>query len=192
MASIGVAGRLPNAAVTGFMLRLCLVAIAASCATHVIAQSPSADAGQELFEKKIRPALIRYCYECHAEDSDDVGGNLLLDTRAGMLAGGETGPAITPGKPAESLLIAAIEYRDLEMPPDEKMPDEVIVAFRRWIALGAPDPRQRKSDADAKVEVPSPNSDDASELWSLKPIAHPTPPEIAKKLAVERTEENDE
>ena len=120
------------------MLRLCLVLSVALCTVGVRAQSPQRRAGLELFEKKIRPALIEYCYECHAEDSDDVGGELLLDSRDALLSGGETGPAIVPGKPADSLLMRALEFRDLEMPPDEKLPDEVIADFRRWISLALP------------------------------------------------------
>ncbi len=155
------------------MLRLCLVLSVALCTVGVRAQSPQRRAGLELFEKKIRPALIEYCYECHAEDSDDVGGELLLDSRDALLSGGETGPAIVPGKPADSLLIRAIEFRDLEMPPDEKLPDEVIADFRRWISLGAPDPRSRTT-AVAEGNVTA----KAVELWSVAPITDPTVPKV--------------
>ena len=123
--------------------------------------------GLELFEKKIRPVLVQYCYECHAEDSDDIGGELLVDSRQGLIHGGETGPAIELGSPRESLLVKAIEYRGLEMPPDEKLPDSVAADFRRWIQLGAPDPRKAKH-ADSTTPVDA--DDDPVELWSLQPI----------------------
>lgn len=123
--------------------------------------------GLELFEKKIRPVLIEHCYQCHAEDSDDLGGNLLVDTRAGLLAGGDSGAALTPGKPAESLLVKAIEYRELEMPPDEKLPDSVAADFRRWIALGAPDPRKSKTTTDDSADH---EASSAVELWSVQPV----------------------
>ncbi len=141
-------------------------------ATPSLAQAPKNRAGLDLFEKKIRPALIRYCYECHAVDSDDIGGELLLDSRAAVLAGGETGPSLVPGKPRDSLLMRAIEYRDLEMPPDEKMPDDVIAAFRRWITLGAPDPRKKKTSMPTEDEAETP-----VDLWSFKPIAEPEVPQ---------------
>ena len=134
-------------------------------------------AGHELFEKKIRPALIRYCYECHAADSSDIGGELLLDSPMALLRGGETGPAVVPGKPRDSLLQRAIEYRDLEMPPDEKMPDEVIAAFRRWIALGAPDPRKATDEEPSHVADIEPER--AVELWSLQPVERKQPPEVS-------------
>src|SRR2546423_205371 len=75
------------------------------------ADEPKPDsAGVEFFEKKIRPILVERCYECHSTGKKRKGG-LLLDSRAGMLKGGDTGPAIVPGDPAKSLLIQAIGYQ---------------------------------------------------------------------------------
>src|SRR5262249_55017392 len=71
----------------------------------------------EFFEKRIRPVLVDQCYQCHSTKSDKVRGGLLLDTRDGLLKGGDSGPAIVPGKPDESLLFKAIRYEDHEMPP---------------------------------------------------------------------------
>ncbi len=139
----------------------------------VFAQSPSQRAGLELFEKKIRPALIEFCYECHSVDADDIGGDLLLDSRAGVLAGGESGAAIVAGKPRDSILMRAIEYSDLEMPPDEKLPDSLITDFRRWIALGAPDPRNAPASKPADSARPEP-----LDLWSLHPIVVVNPPPV--------------
>ena len=69
--------------------------------------------------------------------------NLHLDSRAGLLAGGESGPSIVPGQPDKSLLIKAIRYHDedLEMPPKERLPDAVVADFVAWVKRGAPDPR---------------------------------------------------
>ena len=128
-------------------------------------------AGLELFEKKIRPALIQYCYECHSKDSDDLGGGLFVDTREGLIAGGDSGTAIRRGKPADSLLMHAIEYRDLEMPPDEPLPPRVVADFRRWISLGAPDPRRGKTMAGEKVEEVAP-----TDLWSFHAVENPSVP----------------
>ena len=80
----------------------------------------------EFFEKKIRPVLAEHCYECHSATSKKLKGGLRVDSRAGLLQGGDTGPAIEPGKPEASLLIAAISHRDqdLAMPPKKpKLPD---------------------------------------------------------------------
>jgi len=66
---------------------------------------------QRFFESKIRPVLVEHCYACHSAKSDEVGGKLLLDTRDGIRAGGESGPAVVPGKPASSLLLLAMQLR---------------------------------------------------------------------------------
>ena len=90
------------------------------------------------FEEKIRPVLASKCYKCHSERAQKVKGDLLLDSRAAILKGGEEGPSITVGKPDESLLILALRHQDgLEMPPKEKLPVAVVADFTKWIAEGA-------------------------------------------------------
>lgn len=125
---------------------------------------------QDFFETKIRPVLVKHCYQCHATDSDEVGGNLLIDHRAGMLTGGLSGPALVPGDPDNSLIIQALRYDGIEMPPDEPLPNEVIEDFVKWVRQGASDPR---------VETPirRASSDDQQEsLWSFIPRQdHPVP-----------------
>src|SRR5436190_20937203 len=85
--------------------------------------------GFEFFEKNIRPLLAENCYKCHSAKSEKIKGGLLLDTREGLLKGGENGPAIVPGDPDKSLLIKAVHYidKDLQMPPkDKKLPESEI------------------------------------------------------------------
>ncbi|TMQ01810.1 MAG: hypothetical protein E6L09_01855, partial [Verrucomicrobia bacterium] len=87
-----------------------------------LAFSATADpnrADAEFFEKKIRPVFVEHCYKCHSQEAEKVKGGLLLDTRDGLLKGGDTGPAIVPGDPDKSLLIKAVRYidEDLQMPP---------------------------------------------------------------------------
>lgn len=140
-------------------------------------QSARKARGLELFETKIRPVLIVHCYECHSAESDELAGSFALDTRDGLLRGGEIGPAVVPRDPDASLLLSALEYESLEMPPDQKLPAAVIKDFRRWIALGAPDPRRSKS-------AEQPSSDEESEagasepLWSLAPLDSVDPPQV--------------
>src|SRR5437899_9417434 len=95
----------------------------------------------EFFEKKIRPLLAENCYKCHSAQSEKLKGGLLLDSRDGVLKGGETGPAIIPGEPEKSLLIKAVRYTDkeLQMPPkDKKLSDRQIADLRIWIQMGVP------------------------------------------------------
>ncbi len=118
------------------------------------------------FETRIRPVLIEHCYSCHSADSKDVRGGLLLDTRSGLLNGGDSGPAIVPGKPAESVLISALKHETVEMPPDQKLSDDVIRDFEQWIANGAVDPR----DGESKVARRTIDVDEGRKFWSFHPI----------------------
>ena len=94
------------------------------------------------FENRIRPALVQYCVECHSTKTEASGG-LLLDSRAGWQAGGDSGTTLVIGDPSKSRLLTAIGYKDskLKMPPDGRLPQETIDAFSKWIADGAIDPR---------------------------------------------------
>jgi hypothetical protein len=103
--------------------------------------TPPAPQGAEFFETHIRPVLVERCYECHSAQAKVLQGGLRLDSAERLLAGGDSGPAISTTEPEESLLISALRYEALEMPPTGKLPDEVINDFVKWISLGAPDPR---------------------------------------------------
>ncbi len=131
------------------------------------------------FESKIRPALVEHCYKCHSEDGDKIKGGLLLDTREMSLVGGDTGPAVVPGKLDESLLYTAILYTDtdLEMPPKYKLDDDVIADFKQWITMGAPDPRERKSKSGAPAEYTNTIDVEAGrEHWAYQLPTHSEKP----------------
>jgi hypothetical protein len=123
-------------------------------------------ASVEWFEKKIRPVLVKHCYECHSAGSKDLGGKLRLDFRDGLLKGGESGPAVSVGKSDSSPLMLALKYDGLEMPPSGKLPDSVIADFEKWIQLGLTDPRTPpKTDEPERAKGRTKES-----LWSLQPI----------------------
>ena len=96
----------------------------------------------EFFEKKIRPLLAENCYKCHSAKAKKLKGGLRLDYRAGVLKGGDSGPAIQPGKPEMSRLVEAINYDnvDLEMPPSGKLSAAHIADLNEWVKRGAPWP----------------------------------------------------
>lgn len=132
----------------------------------------------EFFERKIRPVLVEHCYECHANNAAKLGGNLRLDSRPGLLTGGDSGAALKPGDPTTSLLLKAVRYddEDLQMPPKGKLPPEVVADFEVWIKDGAIDPR----DAPAKTSVAADWAAVArqrAEWWSLRPVHPPTIPQ---------------
>src|SRR5215831_13543974 len=90
-------------------------------------------AGTEFFEKNVRPVLARQCLTCHSSPVSPMGG-LRLDSREAVLKGGGRGPAVVPGKPAESLLLRAVRQTDtLRMPPSGKLTDAEIAAIGQWI-----------------------------------------------------------
>ncbi len=104
------------------------------------------------FEARIRPVLVKECFSCHSERTGKARGGLRLDTRDQMLLGGESGPAVVPGAPEESLLYRALLHDGLEMPPRRQLSAGVQADFRRWIEEGAADPRG-KSAARVKATV---------------------------------------
>ncbi len=124
--------------------------------------------GIAFFEAKIRPVLVDRCYSCHSAESKKVKGELLVDSREGLLKGGETGPSVVPGDPDKSLLIKAIRYKDdeLKMPPKGKLAPEVVADFEAWVKRGAPDPRA-KGAAAAKKEI---NIEAGKKYWAFQPL----------------------
>ena len=115
----------------------------------------AAGATSEFFETRIRPVLAEHCYECHSASAKKLKGGLRVDGRSELLQGGDTGPAIVPGKPEKSLLIAAMAHRDkdLAMPPKkDQLPDAIIANFEQWIRDGATWPATEVSIATAKAK----------------------------------------
>src|SRR3954468_1872423 len=93
--------------------------------------------GVEFFESKIRPVLATHCYECHsaaAQKAKKLKAGLLLDSKQGVRAGGEGGPAVVPGDVKNSLLLKALRHQDdLKMPPRGKLPKAVVADFEAWV-----------------------------------------------------------
>jgi hypothetical protein len=132
--------------------------------------------GLEFFERKVRPLLAQRCLECHA--GDHAKGSLHLDSKAGMLAGGDTGPAVVPGKPGESLLVDAVNYGDTyQMPPKSKLAADEVALLTRWVEIGAPWPEEAEA---AKVSRATFNlAERRAAHWAWQPIGTPQPPTVA-------------
>jgi hypothetical protein len=133
----------------------------------------------EFFEKRIRPVLVESCYECHSATAKKLKGGLLLDSRAGVQKGGDTGAAITPGDPEASLLIQAVRHasEDVAMPPKKKLPPEVIADLETWVKAGAPDPRTEDTLATVQSKA-SIDWNKAREWWSFRPLTAPPVPVV--------------
>ena len=141
------------------------------------AQDEKPDAAKlEFFEARVRPLLVTNCYDCH---TDSAKGGLRLDSRAALLKGGQRGPALVPGNPAESLLIKAVAHthETLRMPKGaaQLQPAE-IAALTQWVKDGAIWPAASnvaKNDYLIKPEHKA--------FWSFQPVHHPATPTVNGK-----------
>ncbi len=152
---------------------LCLAATLLGTAP-IRAADPAGPEGERFFRERIRPVLEAECFRCHSAAAEKVKGGLLLDSREGLLRGGDTGPAVVPGKGGESLLIQAIRHEDgLEMPPKKpKLEAAIIADFETWIGRGAPTP------SDGAAREASKPLDGARRHWAFQPVRKPSPPTV--------------
>jgi hypothetical protein len=145
------------------------------------------DRGIELFETKIRPVLVEQCYRCHSVEADKkkkLRGGLMLDSRAAMLSGGDSGPAIVPGKAKESLLFKALLYSEKpRMPPKGRLVDGVIADFEKWINLGAPAP----AGGSTAVKARGMSFEEGRKFWAYRLPIKPALPAV-KDTAWVRTD----
>lgn len=141
----------------------------------------SADEGIAFFEKSIRPVLVQHCYECHSQAAAEKGklqAGLLLDSKQGLLDGGESGPSIVAEKPEKSLLIGALKYDSYEMPPKGRLPANVIADFEKWVKMGAPDPREASSAPAPRRTAFQITAEDRAH-WAFQPLQKSSPPEVS-------------
>jgi cytochrome c553 len=135
----------------------------------------AAEPGVAFFETKIRPVLVEHCYRCHSTAKKQRGG-LALDSRDGLRKGGDTGPALVPGKPNDSLLLSAVRYtEELRMPPKGKLPDAVVADLEKWIALGAPDPRTAASASGSTKPL---DVQAGRQFWAFQPPRRSPVPKV--------------
>lgn len=143
------------------------------------------------FESKVRPVLSEHCYGCHSAAAKEKGklkAELFLDSKQGVLTGGETGPAVLPGKPDESLLMKVLRHqiKDAEMPPKGALPSAVIADLAKWVEMGAPDPRNEVVAEAAKskrvIDVAK-----GKDWWAFKPLTKPQLPVVKNTAWVKTT-----
>ncbi len=129
--------------------------------------------GRAFFEAKVRPVLVDQCYRCHSAEGGKPKGGLRLDTRDGLRRGAKSGPVVVAGDPESSTLIQAIARTGdtSPMPPKGRLSDAVVNDFRRWVTMGAPDPREEPAKSVAKTVDPL-------NWWSLRPLEKPVVPRV--------------
>ncbi len=105
---------------------------------------------------------------------EDCSRRTARGSSGGLIQGGDNGPSIDLKEPKESLLIKALRYEDVEMPPKGKLSDFIIADFETWIAMGAPDPR-------VTDELPAARTidlDEGRKFWAFQPIVNPEAPGV--------------
>ncbi len=130
---------------------------------------PGAARGQApaetFFELKVRPILAGTCLRCHG--GEKVSGGLRVDSRAALLRGGDSGPALVPGSPEKSLLLQALRHApdsELKMPPGKQLPEHIRADFETWVRQGAAWP-----SATALTFT-------GTKHWAFQPVRKPVPP----------------
>jgi mono/diheme cytochrome c family protein len=131
--------------------------------------------GNRFFETKVRPVLVKHCYECHGADLQEH--KLRVDSLEALNKGGKAGSFIVPGKPEKSLLIAAIGYQvpDLQMPPEKKLSEREIADLTAWVKMGAPHPDRQ---AGAPQPLESVDLAEGKKFWSFQPVVDHAPPAV--------------
>ncbi len=166
-----------------FFSTLSGLVLLALVAPGALPAAPKLSAEQmEFFEVRIRPILAQECYECH-RTGGKVKAGLILDHRDALLAGGDSGKTIVPGDPEGSLLIKTIrhQHEDLKMPKaGAKLDENIIADFEKWIAMGAPDPRDNApTDEEVAADTDWNAIRDRRELWwSFQPVKKPALPKV--------------
>ncbi len=143
-------------------------------AAALSAAAPPADL--EFFEKEVRPVLAENCYACHSSNAPAIFANLRLDSRQGVIQGGDAGPVVQPGEPAASKLVRLLHGDGPQMPPTGKLAPEKIAVLERWIAIGLPWPEEA---APAALPDPSARFDleqRRAEHWAWQPVREPDIP----------------
>jgi len=136
------------------------------------------------FESKIRPLLVKKCFECHSEKAKSAEGGLLLDRRSGWMQGGDSGKAVVPGDPEASLLVKAVKRQgELKMPPDEKLTDAEIELLLRWIRRGAPGAKSDLGESEfSRLGDQDYLFGKAASHWAFKPVQTTDPPAASAAL----------
>lgn len=131
------------------------------------------------FEDHIRPILVEHCYKCHSGQAHKLRAGLRLDSRESMLRGGDSGPAISPGHAEDSLLIEAVQYQSLQMPPRGKLSAADIQHLVEWVNLNAPWPATDESKGRLGLASPQRPFDGRERMrqhWAFQPLVRVQPP----------------
>lgn len=160
-----------------------------STATAQVTASKTADAAPssgeisnedaEFYKTAVKPILVKHCFECHADDPEDISGGLALNSSTAIKRGGDSGPAVDFDDTDSSILLQAINYDVYEMPPSGKLAQADIHIITRWVERGIPIPADEEvfHQPSAHSSVPQVN-DETKQWWSFQPVQRPTAPTV--------------
>lgn len=136
------------------------------------------------FEKRVRPILVERCFECHSGESQKTKGGLRLDRRDEILRGGDSGPAVLPGKSDDSLLIRVLRHDgDIQMPPNGKIPDHEIAILVEWVQKRLPFPQPRDPSIPDKSISKNIDWEARKSHWAFQPLRSEEPAPIPAPLS---------
>ena len=153
------------------------LAVAGRVAVAPVFSSEPTQEGFDYFEKRIRPLLVKNCFECHGEERQKA--HLRLDSISSILAGGDSGSALLPGQPEKSLIIAAVRQgdADLQMPPKKKLTERQIADLTEWIKMGAPWPgEERRRAQHSAFQI----TEQDRAFWAFQTIRRPALPQVER------------
>ncbi|HVS38182.1 MAG TPA: DUF1549 domain-containing protein, partial [Gemmataceae bacterium] len=147
------------------------ILVALTAATPAWADAP-ATAGDEFFEKEVRPLLIDRCLKCHG--GEKTRGGLKLTSRDAILQGGDTGPAAVPGKPNDSLLVKLLHRDDATRMPKNSDPlsDHDAAVLRGWVEIGLPYPAATAAAGGFHI------TEEQRRFWAFQPVHALLPPAV--------------
>lgn len=157
--------------IAAYIAFLSLFTLARNAGQVAADEKPAPQADTAHFEQYIRPVLVAKCLSCHGPDKQEAG--LRVDTLEGLRTGGESGSAVEPGSIDASLLIEAIRYDGVEMPPAGKLDDETIKNFEAWVSAGATWPEHTTLREQTGLVT-----DSDRKWWAFQPLDRSLPPEV--------------
>jgi mono/diheme cytochrome c family protein len=153
---------------------LAVLALAVPVRADTVVARPNARQ-VEFFEKHVRPVLAEKCWSCHGPQKQR--GGLRLDSREGLLKGGDSGPVVVAGQPEKSPLIRMVQRKgDVKMPPKDadRLSDAQVEALAAWLRMGAPWPAGGGSAQVGTV------ADVRKKHWSFRPVSRPALPVVQR------------
>ena len=150
------------------------------------AQSLTEKQAIEFYQQQVKPILKENCFECHADDPDDLQGSFAITSHASIMRGGDSGPAVDRKQLDKSILLRAINYDQWEMPPSGKLKAEEIKVLTKWVKLGMPFDPAEERDLTKNLEGHSSEpkvNEETKKFWSFQKVVRPTVPDVDQPQA---------